>query len=139
MKEQIEEDARLLGQIEIDPVCHMEVIPGKSIDSEFKGKKYYFCNPNCKVAFERDPLKYITPEGEMRPEPLQEEVEKVSKKEPKLKCSSCGATEPVPMHCGRPMHIEKVDGTPMLVCWMGPGCGKQAIPTHHDQPMEMVE
>lgn len=23
-----------------------------------------------------------------------------------------------------------VDGVPMLVCWMGPGCGKQAIPEH---------
>ncbi|HUX99352.1 MAG TPA: heavy metal translocating P-type ATPase [Candidatus Deferrimicrobium sp.] len=147
MKEQIEEDARLAGEIAIDPVCHMEVIPGKSLDSEYKGKTYYFCNPNCKIEFERNPLKYITETGEIPPEPLPEELKETPPKEvieltdkkPKLKCKSCNTTQEVPMHCGKPMHIEKVDGKPMLVCWMGPGCGKQAIPTHHNAPMEYVE
>lgn len=138
-KEQLEEDARLLGEMQEfeDPVCHMK--GPFTIESEYRGKKYYFCNPNCKIEFDRTPLKYITDEGEIRPEPLKEEVEEVSEKEPKLKCSSCGATQDVPMHCGQPMHVEKVDGKPMLVCWMGPGCGKQEIPTHHDSPMEFIE
>jgi len=139
MKEQIEEDERLLGHIEIDPVCHMEVIPGKSLDSEYKGRTYYFCNPSCKVEFERNPLKYITEDGEIRSEPIQEEVKEMSEKKPILKCSVCGATEEVPLHCGKPMHPEEVDGKQMLVCWMGPNCGKQDFPTHHDAPMEYLE
>lgn len=52
-----------------------------------------------------------------------------------LKCSSCGHTEPVPMHCGQEMHVEKVEGQEMLVCWMGPGCGKMDIPMHCDTQM----
>jgi len=159
MKEQIEEDARLMGQIEIDPVCHMEVIPAKSLDSEYKGKTYFFCNPACKADFERAPLRYITEEGEIRPKPLPEEslsqellpeeVEKMdekksqkpkamSGKKPILKCATCGATQEVPMHCGQAMHPEKVGKKQMLVCWMGPSCGKQDIPTHHGKPMEYV-
>ncbi|NVM52310.1 MAG: heavy metal translocating P-type ATPase [Candidatus Helarchaeota archaeon] len=138
-KEQLEEEARLLSEIQEfeDPVCHMK--GAFTIESEYKGRKYYFCNPNCKIEFERNPLKYITEEGEIRPESIKEEVIEMSKKEPKLKCSTCGTSQDVPMHCGQPMHIEKVDGKPMLVCWMGPGCGKQEIPTHHDTPMEFLE
>jgi hypothetical protein len=33
------------------------------------------------------------------------------------------------------MQLGEVDGTPMLVCWMGPGCGKQALPEHCGRPM----
>jgi hypothetical protein len=57
---------------------------------------------------------------------------------PKLKCQKCGHEEKVPQHCGQSMHIEKVDGTEMLVCWMGPECGKQAIPTHCGVAMTIV-
>ncbi|MCX5973842.1 MAG: YHS domain-containing protein [Coprothermobacterota bacterium] len=32
---------------------------GKSV---YKGKTYYFCAKGCKVAFEKDPEKYITQE-----------------------------------------------------------------------------
>lgn len=52
-----------------------------------------------------------------------------------LVCVEGDVTEKVPMHCGQEMHIEAVDGVEMLVCWMGPGCGKKDIPTHHDKPM----
>jgi len=58
---------------------------------------------------------------------------------PKLKCSKCGHEEKVPMHCGQAMHVEKVDNTDTLVCWMGPECGKQAIPAHCGAPMQMQE
>jgi Cu+-exporting ATPase len=30
--------------------------------SEYKGKTYYFCAQGCKVAFEKDPEKYINQE-----------------------------------------------------------------------------
>ncbi|MFW9990594.1 MAG: hypothetical protein ACFFD4_00915 [Candidatus Odinarchaeota archaeon] len=54
-----------------------------------------------------------------------------------LKCKNCGHEEPVPAHCGKPMHVETVAGKEMLVCWMGTGCGKQNIPEHCGQPMVM--
>ncbi|MFW9905793.1 MAG: hypothetical protein ACFFFH_15780, partial [Candidatus Thorarchaeota archaeon] len=49
-----------------------------------------------------------------------------------LKCQICDYTEPIPMHCKQPMHIEEIDGNEKLVCWMGASCGVQDIPTHHD-------
>jgi len=45
---------------EIDPVCGSEVNesnPGYQV--EHKGNKYYFCAPECKTAFEKNPEKYI--------------------------------------------------------------------------------
>jgi copper ion binding protein len=60
-------------------------------------------------------------------------------KGPHLACPECGHEQEIPDHCGQPMHIEMVDGKEVLVCWMGPGCGKQEIPTHHDQPMRISE
>ncbi|MBN1368108.1 MAG: YHS domain-containing protein [Dehalococcoidales bacterium] len=44
----------------IDPVCHMVVneqtAPAKS---EYKGNTYYFCAKGCKIAFDKDPEKYL--------------------------------------------------------------------------------
>ena len=57
----------------------------------------------------------------------------------KLKCQVCDYTEPVPMHCKQPMHMESIDGVEKLVCWMGPDCGVQDIPDHHGKPMQIVE
>jgi len=43
----------------IDPISKMDVDEktAKHI-SEFKGKKYYFCAPGCKVEFDKNPDKY---------------------------------------------------------------------------------
>lgn len=57
---------------------------------------------------------------------------------PMLQCKICGKKIDVPKHCGQAMHSEEVDGKEMLVCWMGPQCGKQDIPVHHGEPMECV-
>jgi len=44
----------------IDPVCKMEVEEKKAAAvSEYKGKKYYFCAPGCKKAFDANPEKYL--------------------------------------------------------------------------------
>jgi Cu+-exporting ATPase len=44
----------------IDPVCKMEVAPETAAaKTEYKGETYYFCAPGCKVAFEKDPEKYL--------------------------------------------------------------------------------
>jgi Cu+-exporting ATPase len=46
--------------MEKDHVCNMMVDPGTAAaTAEYKGKTYYFCAPGCKVAFEREPVKYL--------------------------------------------------------------------------------
>ena len=44
----------------IDPVCGMQVDEENAAGtSEYKGKRYYFCAEGCKVAFDKDPEKYV--------------------------------------------------------------------------------
>ncbi len=47
-----------------DPVCHMQVNiadpPGGT--TEHDGKTYYFCGPGCRVAFEKEPVAYLSGE-----------------------------------------------------------------------------
>ena len=48
----------------IDPVCGMEVKPGKTkLVSLYKGKSYWFCADGCRKAFEADPDKYLEPKS----------------------------------------------------------------------------
>ena len=43
-----------------DPVCGMKVVEGKEAAKyEYKGTTYYFCGKGCKVAFEKDPEKFL--------------------------------------------------------------------------------
>ncbi|MBN2151611.1 MAG: heavy metal translocating P-type ATPase [Candidatus Lokiarchaeota archaeon] len=58
---------------------------------------------------------------------------------PVLRCQECGEVQAVPWHCNQPMHVELVGGKEKLVCWMGPACGEQDIPSHHRKPMLLVE
>lgn len=47
----------------VDPVCKMVVEESKAAaTSEYKGKKYYFCAPGCKKAFNKSPEKYLEKE-----------------------------------------------------------------------------
>jgi YHS domain-containing protein len=51
-----------------DPVCGMMVEESPdAITYEYNGKKYYFCAPGCKRAFEKDPEKFLRegPQGHM--------------------------------------------------------------------------
>ena len=43
-----------------DPVCGMNVDPGKSLTEEYKGKKYYFCAEDCRRKFAESPEKYVS-------------------------------------------------------------------------------
>ncbi|HUT14997.1 MAG TPA: YHS domain-containing protein [Anaerolineae bacterium] len=46
-----------------DLVCGMYVDPEKAAaKTEYKGQTYFFCAPGCKVAFEKDPEKYLKKE-----------------------------------------------------------------------------
>jgi YHS domain-containing protein len=54
-------DRRGTGEtMAIDPICKMTVDEKTAkFTSEYKGKKYYFCAPGCKKAFDSEPEKYI--------------------------------------------------------------------------------
>jgi Cu+-exporting ATPase len=53
-----------------DPVCGMTFEPGKAAGEwEYRGRKYYFCNPGCLEKFRRDPEHYLT--GETSPHPVE--------------------------------------------------------------------
>lgn len=56
-----------------------------------------------------------------------------------LLCAKCGAKEPIPNHCGKPMKVVKTAGGDSLVCWMGSSCGAQDLPKHCQQVMEVAE
>ena len=57
-KQQIKEEKMLEEERVIDPICGMEIIPSQSIEHEYDGEKYYFCNQSCEKEFKRDPEKY---------------------------------------------------------------------------------
>ena len=43
-----------------DPVCGMDVDEkSAAATSEYKGKTYYFCARGCKIAFDKEPEKYL--------------------------------------------------------------------------------
>jgi Cu+-exporting ATPase len=47
------------GEVAIDPICKMKVdIATAELVSDYNGKRYYFCNPNCKKLFEENPVEY---------------------------------------------------------------------------------
>jgi Cu+-exporting ATPase len=44
----------------IDPVCGMDVVPGKTkLVAVHDGHSYWFCAEACRDAFEKDPEKYL--------------------------------------------------------------------------------
>ena len=45
----------------VDPICYMDVDTGNPPggQSDHQGTTYYFCAPGCRVAFEKDPEKYL--------------------------------------------------------------------------------
>ena len=44
----------------IDPVCKMVVNPAEAPASFiYRDKNYYFCHPNCRESFVRDPESYL--------------------------------------------------------------------------------
>jgi len=52
--------------MEKDPVCGMDVDEKKAVAmSEYKGKTYYFCAKGCKIAFDKNPERYLGKEEEV--------------------------------------------------------------------------
>src|SRR5437016_6418678 len=58
---------------EIDPVCHMHVMPETAAAQyEYKGKTYYFCNPRCRDRFTANPEQFLAPVKLESPQPKTE-------------------------------------------------------------------
>jgi xanthine dehydrogenase accessory factor len=52
------------GVIAVDPVCGMAVeVRGARHVVEHEGRRYHFCCPRCRAAFEREPGRYLAPVG----------------------------------------------------------------------------
>ncbi len=117
-----------------DLVCGMKIKPSESIEYEYQGKKYYFCNESCKVEFQNTPEKFVKVK-ETKPIIEEKKPKEDEKKMGNLECESCGVKLEIPQHCGKPMHKEG----DQLVCWMGASCGAQAIPEHCEKPMKVNE
>lgn len=52
------------SEMAVDPVCGMDVDtsnPGGGV-STHDGEVYYFCGPGCRVAFEKEPVAYLSGE-----------------------------------------------------------------------------
>ncbi|MBI5586791.1 MAG: heavy metal translocating P-type ATPase [Deltaproteobacteria bacterium] len=96
-----------LEETAIDPICRMTVVRSKARGvSEYHGKSYYFCNPNCKTKFDRDPEEYLRAQerpadaakgASARPAPEAKEktrskhLKKVSFPVTGMSCASCAA------------------------------------------------
>ena len=51
-----------MAELVKDLVCGMMIDPATAAaTSEYKGQKYYFCAPGCKVDFDKEPEKYLDP------------------------------------------------------------------------------
>ncbi len=49
-----------------DPVCGMDVAgDDNSLHHEFKGTDYYFCSSHCLKAFRKNPISYLSDQGEI--------------------------------------------------------------------------
>ncbi len=73
----------------------------KGGQSEFGGETFYFCNPKCKVKFEADPKKYLSPKPQAQPTAAQQEAIYTCPMHPEIRqkgpgnCPICGmALEP---------------------------------------------
>jgi P-type Cu+ transporter len=84
-----------------DPVCGMTVEPktARGGSSTFNHQTYYFCNPKCKLKFDLDPKKYLSPKDSKVLQSLN--VEYTCPMHPEIKqmgpgsCPICGmALEP---------------------------------------------
>jgi len=57
-----------MADVAIDPVCKMEVdMAAPAATSDYEGTTYYFCAAGCKRAFDEDPQKYLSGDGDAAP------------------------------------------------------------------------
>src|SRR5262249_8655355 len=123
----------LAADLPRDPVCGMSVDPARAAGSwDYKGQRYYFCNPSCLSRFQADPEHYLRhgPMG-MAPAPAPppkpaagEKVEYFCPMDPEViadkpgSCPKCGrALEPRTVTADEGPNPELVDMTRRF--WVG--------------------
>jgi P-type Cu+ transporter len=100
-----------------DPVCGMEVTPGKAAGSfTHREKTYYFCAKGCLAKFQADPEKYLNPKPPAATAAGAKDVEYTCPMHPEVvqmgpgTCPICGmALEPKDIQAGEAENPELVD------------------------------
>jgi YHS domain-containing protein len=63
-----------------DPVCRMEVYPGRTrLLSIYRGGTYWFCSEDCRTAFEMNPGKYLDAKGPRKKGWFRRHLERMAK------------------------------------------------------------
>jgi Cu+-exporting ATPase len=102
----------------VDPVCGMTVDPASAAGStEYRGHRYYFCNPRCLARFEASPEEYLAKRPAATPA-ADEGIEYVCPMHPEVRqigpgaCPKCGmALEPLIASADEGPNPELVDMT----------------------------
>ena len=55
---------------EVDPVCRMSVNPSTARESEYSGKRFFFCSEDCQKRFWSQPTAYYA-QSKRRPPPVE--------------------------------------------------------------------
>ena len=60
----LEASTKALTNAVTDPVCRMDVYPGRTrLVAIYSGHTYWFCSEDCRTAFEMNPRKYLKAKG----------------------------------------------------------------------------
>ena len=54
-------------EVDMDPVCHMQVQTAKAKSSVYEGRLYHFCSQDCRAKFEAEPATYSKAAGDTPP------------------------------------------------------------------------
>jgi P-type Cu+ transporter len=110
----------------LDPVCGMTISPADAVGHlDYKGERYYFCNPSCLGQFKADPERFLAADRTQAGTPGDNEREYTCPMDPDVRqkgpgaCPKCGmALEPMDVAPATktewtcPMHPEIVRDAP---------------------------
>jgi YHS domain-containing protein len=66
--------------VRVDPVCGMEVVPGKTrLVTIYRGQNYWFCHEGCHRTFQMNPRKYLERKRSRRKGCLGRYLDRVAK------------------------------------------------------------
>ena len=75
-----EASTKALMNAATDPVCRMEVYPGRTrLVAIYSGHTYWFCSEDCRTAFEMNPRKYVNTRGGERKGLIRRYFERITK------------------------------------------------------------
>jgi Cu+-exporting ATPase len=127
----------------------MTVSPDQAVGfSEYGGRTYSFCNPDCKARFDADPQRYLMPVPKAVPTPAEKEAMYVCPMDPEVRqqgpgaCPKCGmALEPETISAPAsktewtcPMHPEIVRDAPGSCPICGMALEPRTITTEDENP-----